>query len=384
MSTFAIVFGVTSALFIYGAVNVYIGRRLYQGLARIIPGLKGRAFGWAYGAVAAAFLLSYLPLPDMLRWPMREFGGWWMGVWTYLLLWFVAADFVLIAGRLVRIIPSPIPAAVRFGAWLIAVLFTVGFAGCGAWNATQIREVQYEVKLAESALPEPQRIVLISDLHLGAARSESRLEELVARINRMEPDLVVMAGDIFNDDFTAIRNPERASELLRQLKARYGVYASLGNHDAGATLPQMLKFLEDSNITVLMEDYAVIDGRFVLIGRLDPSPIGGYGDRIRMPTDELLAGLAGIGPHLPRIVLDHTPSRLGQYGDAVDLILSGHTHRGQIFPGNLITRLLYEVDYGYYRKSPAGPHVIVTSGVGTWGMPMRVATDCEIVAIMLT
>lgn len=384
MHTFAIAFGVTSALFIYTAVNVYIGRRLYQGLARLAPRLKGRAFGWGYGTAAAAFLLSYLPLPQPIRWAALAFGGWWMGIWCYLLLWFVAADFALAIGRLARLVPSPLPSSVRFGAWLLAVLLTIGFAGYGGWHATQIREVQYEVKLgdAEAGFP-PLRIALISDLHLGAARSESRLEEIVARINRMEPDLVVMAGDIFNDDFTAIRDPERAGELLRQLKARYGVYASLGNHDAGRTLPQMLQFLEDSNITVLMEEYEVIGDRFVLIGRLDPSPIGGHGDRTRMPTDELLAGLEGVDRKLPRIVLDHTPSRLGQYVDRVDLILSGHTHRGQIFPANLVTRLLYEVDYGYLKKEPAGPHVIVTSGAGTWGMPMRVATDCEIVEIVL-
>jgi hypothetical protein len=385
MNAFAIAFGVASALLICTAVNVYIGRRLYQGLKRVAPRLKGRAFGWTYGAVAAAFLLSYLPLPEAVRWPALEFGGWWMGIWCYLLMGFVAADFLLAIGRLARLIPSPVPPSVRFGAWLIAVLLTAGFAGYGGWHATQIQEVRYEVKLddAEAGAP-PLRIALISDLHLGAARSESRLEEIVARINRMEPDLVVMAGDIFNDDFTAIRNPERASGLLRQLEARYGVYASLGNHDAGRTLPEMLEFLEDSGVTVLMEEHVVIDGRFVLIGRLDPSPIGGYGDRVRMPTDELLAGMEVVDPALPRIVLDHTPSRLGQYGDKVDLILSGHTHRGQIFPANLVTRLLYEVDYGYLKKGPAGPHVIVTSGVGTWGMPMRVATDCEIVEIVLT
>lgn len=383
MSKLGIAIGVMSALFVYGAANVYIGRRLQGGLNRLFPRLKGRVFAWAYGAVASVSVLSYLPLPGALREWAVTFGAYWMGIFVYLLLWFVVADFALAAGRLARLTPSPVPAAVRFGAWVLAVLLTIGFVGYGTWHATRITEVRYEVKLDDSAGFPPLTIALISDLHLGAARSESRLEEIVARINRMEPDLIVMAGDIFNDDFTAIRNPERASGLLRQLKAAYGVYASLGNHDGGKTLPRMLRFLEDSNITVLMEEHAVIDDRFVLIGRLDPSPIGGYGDMARMDTDELLAGLEGIDPRLPRIVLDHTPSRLGQYGDAVDLILSGHTHRGQIFPGNLVTRLLYEVDYGHYQKHPASPHVIVTSGVGTWGMPMRVGTDCEIVEIIL-
>jgi len=375
--------GVLFALSIYGAVNVYIGRRLYGGLARIFPSLGGRVFAWAYGMVAAAFVFSYLPLPRALDHWATLFGSYWMGIWFYLILWFVLADIGIAVGRLVRLIRSPVSPAVRFRIWLLVLALTIGFTGYGAWNATQISEARYEVKLANRSLDKPLKLVLISDLHLGAARSEGRLEEIVARINRMEPDLVVMAGDLFNDDFDAIRNPERAAGLLRQLEAAYGVYASLGNHDGGRTLPQMLQFLEDSGVTVLIEEHVVIDGRFVLIGRLDPSPIGGYGDLVRGETDGLLAALSGTDPALPRIVLDHTPVRLSQYRNEVDLILSGHTHRGQIFPGNLVTRMLYEVDYGLYQKDPASPHVIVTSGVGTWGMPMRVGSDCEIVEIVL-
>jgi len=383
MSKPAMILGILGALFIYVAANVYVGRRLYGGLVRLFPSLGGRVFAWAYGAVAAAFVLSYLPLPDALRYGADLFGSWWMGIWFYLILWFVVADIGIAIGRLARLIRSPVPAAVRFRVWLLVLALTVGFAGYGAWHATQITETRYEVELTDRGLDRPLKLVLISDLHLGAVRSESRLEEIVARINRMEPDLIVMAGDIFNDDYHAIRDPGRASALLRELDATYGVYASLGNHDGGPTFPLMLQFLADSDITVLMEEHAVIDGRFVLIGRLDPSPIGGYGDLARQPTEALLAGLAGINPELPRIVLDHTPVRLSQYRDEADLILSGHTHRGQIFPGNLVTRLIYEVDYGYDQKDPASPHVIVTSGVGTWGMPMRVGSDCEIVEIVL-
>lgn len=81
--------------------------------------------------------------------------------------------------------------------------------------------------------------------------------------------------------------------------------------------------------------------------------------------------------------MDHTPSNLGQYGNKVDLILAGHTHKGQIFPGSLITKLIFEVDYGYYQKDANSPHVVVSSGVGTWGMPMRVGTNNEIVCIQL-
>jgi hypothetical protein len=86
---------------------------------------------------------------------------------------------------------------------------------------------------------------------------------------------------------------------------------------------------------------------------------------------------------MPVIVMEHNPAHIGEYGKEVDLILAGHTHKGQAFPGSLVTRAMYTVDYGYYQKDTDSPHVIVTSGAGTWGTPMRVGTNNEIVSIVL-
>ena len=76
-------------------------------------------------------------------------------------------------------------------------------------------------------------------------------------------------------------------------------------------------------------------------------------------------------------------ANIGEYGGEVDLILAGHTHRGQVFPANLITKSIFTVDYGHYQKDPGSPHVVVTSGVGTWGMPTRIGTNNEITTILL-
>ena len=102
-------------------------------------------------------------------------------------------------------------------------------------------------------------------------------------------------------------------------------------------------------------------------------------ERTRGDTRELMERIAGT---LPTVVMDHNPAGVDDY-DVGDLILCGHTHKGQIFPGNLFTRRLYTVDYGHYRRDEAAPHVIVSSGAGTWGMPMRVGTNCEVVLIRL-
>jgi predicted MPP superfamily phosphohydrolase len=81
--------------------------------------------------------------------------------------------------------------------------------------------------------------------------------------------------------------------------------------------------------------------------------------------------------------MDHNPASIGEYGLGADLILCGHTHKGQLFPASIVTNAMYDVDYGYYRKDAVSPHVIVSSGVGYWGMPMRVGTDCEIVSVKI-
>ena len=93
--------------------------------------------------------------------------------------------------------------------------------------------------------------------------------------------------------------------------------------------------------------------------------------------------MAQVDENLPIVVMDHDPANIGEYSDEVDLILSGHTHRGQLFPGNFFTSLIYTVDYGHYQKNSDSPHVIVTQGVGTWLAPMRIGTDNEIVSIIV-
>ena len=129
---------------------------------------------------------------------------------------------------------------------------------------------------------------------------------------------------------------------------------------------------------MLRESYTVIDERLVLIGRLDGSPIGDYSEGKRGKLSEFFVR---NDAEMPVIVMDHNPARIDEYTTEADLILCGHTHKGQVFPGGILTDLMYTVDYGYYRKDTQSPHVIVSSGIGWWGPPMRVGTNSEIVSV---
>lgn len=381
MSKLAVLVGILIVVVVYGGTSFYIGARLAQTLRFLLPNYLVITGVVIYILCALSMVLGFAPLPGSLQGIMSWLGAYWMGIYVYLLLFFLATDVVLLLGQLVKVIPSPVTQGVRFCSGLAAILLTVCTVGYGIYHANQLTQVHYTVQTQEAKKPANMKIVLISDLHLGAIHSEKRLEPLVNIINQMEPDLVTIAGDLFDDNnFDAIQDPERAITLLQQIKSTYGVYASLGNHDSGRNFDSMMEFLERSNIKLLTDDYEVIDNRLVLIGRVDPSPIGGFGDLKRQDISDLIDSL---DPNLPVVVMDHTPSNLSEYDERVDLILSGHTHKGQIFPAGLVTNMIFEVDYGYYQRDASSPHVIVTSGAGTWGMPMRVGTNNEVVSIWM-
>lgn len=366
---------------VFGGLNYYISKRIYRGLICVFPNVR---FRMVFGILLILMLVmllgfarSMLPLPAGVKYVLGMVGSCWMGAFVYLLLFTVLADLLRLLFWLCRLHFVKMT-GFNLVMSVITVALTLITVVYGIHHARSIQHVSYEIKVEDKADISNMNIVMISDLHLGALGSESRLEEIVEEINGLNPDLVCIAGDFFDTDFAAIREPEKAIERLRKLTSTYGVYVCLGNHDAGDTVPQMLDFLEKCNIRVLCDEYVVVDERLVLVGRLDTSPIGGFGD---MERKELSEFLVKEEESLPVLVMDHNPINVDTYGDEADLIMSGHTHRGQLFPGSLFTDRMFTVDYGYYRRDENSPHVIVTSGVGYWGMPMRVGTDSEIISI---
>ena len=364
---------------IFTGASFYVGRRIFQALAFLFPNVNGIIYACIYIIIAVSFILDRLPLPSFIKGVAGWIGTYWTGLFFYLLLFFIASDLIVLIGSAVRLIPAGTLVNVRFYAGTVAILLSAGVVCYGVYNANKIIFVSYDVQLNER-LPEKINIVFMADLHLGGIKSEKRIQGIVKGINSLKPDIVCIAGDIFTDDYYRVKNPGRASALLGSIEAKYGVYASLGNHDGGSTLNEMMDFLERSNIKLLNDEHIIIDERLILIGRLDSSPIGGFGELSRKDFSQVMAQ-ADI--NLPVVVMDHNPGNMGEYGGEVDLILAGHTHRGQLFPGSLFTRLLFTADYGHYQKDPGSPHVIVTQGVGTWMIPMRVGTNNEIVSVVL-
>lgn len=360
-----------------GGLNYYLARRVWRWIHFFVP-----SFSFAVPLVFFAFLTLLMMLDFFkafsggLQRAVSFAGSCWMGVFVYLLLFFLVSDILLILVRLLCGASAMAKCRVAAGAAATALALLV--SACGMYNAHCIRTVTYDVQLSDKSVSE-MTVALITDVHLGALGSESRLKKIVDEINLMQPDVVCIAGDLFDTDFRSIADPEKAIQTFKQLRTLHGVYACLGNHDAGRTFDSMEDFMRRAQICLLKDTCVTLDDGLVLAGRLDGSPIGGTGELRR---GELADVLSGAKSGLPVVVLDHNPISIETYHEGVDLVLSGHTHRGQIFPGSLITNAMYAVDYGYYRNEH-GVQAIVSSGSGTWGLPMRVGTHCEVVRINL-
>jgi len=357
-------------------LNIYPAYRTYVWLRLYFPSLNPVLFGLIFAFLPFVSVATFYShkVPVRLKKTVDWVGGIFMLVFMFSFVFWLIYD----AGRLVTSrFETCYPLFVKYGGFAVFI-FTALLIIPGYIRYLRIRVVRYKVDLCRD-IGGDLNAVLISDVHLGAVNSERHLKKIVKIINEQDADVVFVAGDTFNNNFFAITDPEQTSALLRSIKSRYGVYACLGNHDAGKTYHYMADFLKKSNIKLLNDESVDVDGRFTVLGRIDPEPMCGFDeDTVRCDIKKVEEKMSF---DLPVIVLDHNPSKIKEYDSKYDLILGGHTHHGQMFPGNLFTRLLFKVDYGYYKESPDLPSVIVSSGAGVWAMPYRTASACEVVVI---
>lgn len=357
------------------------GRMSFLWLKLIFANINPVIFGWIYGIVAVVvaglFILSRVPGIAVNR-RIFSVDHYALGFFVYFLMIVNVVNLIIFCGKLVSIWQTPVPKAVMQLSGIVTVVVILGVFLYGAVNHRSLVVKRYQIKVEkQNESGEDLKIALVSDIHLGYVIEEQHLERIVEAVNAMDADLICLAGDIFDGDITSLSDWQKLSGLFRDMQSKYGVYACLGNHDAGAGYDQMIRFLEDSEIHILQDEAVVIDGRLVLIGRQDSQPIGRQGKaRESVPVTAVMA-------ELPVIVMDHQPGNIGEYTGSEDLILCGHTHKGQMFPFNLITNAIFDVDYGYYQASPLSPQVIVTSGAGTWGPPLRVGSNREVVEITI-
>jgi predicted MPP superfamily phosphohydrolase len=246
------------------------------------------------------------------------------------------------------------------------LLLTLGFCiyGLGEANHLRIERVRIETeKLPEGV--DRLRLVQISDLHLGLIHRQGFLRDLTDRIRGLHPDLLLATGDIVD---AQINHLEGLSAIFATIHPPLGKYAVTGNHEFYAGLEQALDFIRRSGFVVLRGETATPGGMLQLAG-VDDSAGGGNPDETTL--------LKGLERSRFTILLKHRPRVRPQAEGLFDLQLSGHAHRGQIFPFNYITGIPYPMQDGLYTLA-RDSRLYTSRGTGTWGPPMRVFAPPEI------
>lgn len=364
---------------IYGGINFYLYARLQAALLAWFPGMPLVIFAIVFWVLASLFLVSQLSrhiwgysLPVLLI----KIGYYWLAAMFYSVLAVVVVDLLRLSSKLVPALQFiNNPHSVSLVIMLVIIVVVAG----GAWNSRHPVITHYDLSIAKAASKQPLHIVMVSDLHLGVVVDKARLAKLVQQINQLKPDLVVMPGDVIDEDLEVFVR-ENMGEELKKIKAPYGVYACLGNHEyySGRT-NDIDYYLKQAGVTLLQDQAVLIGNSFYLAGRSMKSenPLE------RRHGARLADTLSSVDHSKPVLVMDHVPARLPEASAAgVDLLFCGHTHLGQMWPLNYITRRVFVSDYGHYQKQSF--QALISNGVGTWGPPIRVGNRPEIVDINLS
>ena len=370
-------------IFLFGIFS-YLG---WQGHRSLRPWLSPR------GQMVYWSLFAFLNLmPSLLQFLGKRFSPAMYALGQKLLFWQIIALIALMAFTVivhisglvaihlfkVQALTQPVWGLLAFTFVLLASTVTMIW---GNRIALDIRTTPYEIQVfAPVEQEKTYKLAVISDLHLGYVQDREHLKKMVDAVLASRPDLVLVVGDLLHHDYEPFAEQNMVEEWAR-LKAPQGVYVVLGNHDAYSGRSQeMLNQLAGVGITVAQDKTFLIDDQLILVGRQDKGGMRSDNPVQRASLTELLQDAAD----LPVVVMDHQPTRLYETTDSqnVDVLVSGHTHAGQFWPVTWATDRIYEVNYGH--KTIGRTHVIVTSGIGTWGPDFRLGSISEIALVQLT
>ena len=345
----------------YLAGNIYIFVRLMQ----LVSGL---ALGWKiavsilFWALASLLMISMflrdIPLPTAIAKAMFNLGSIWMVFTLYMVLALIVFDCARI------FMP-----AMRWG-FLYALGLTTALLIYGYYNYRHPNIEQIDITLDKPFSGKEIRIAAISDVHLGNGTDKRAMQRYVDMINAQNPDLILISGDLIDNSITPVRQ-QRMEEELRELKAPMGIYMASGNHEYIIKIGEVEKFLNETPIALLRDSVVTLPCGIQIVGRDDRH------NHRRKSLGELLER---VDSNKSIVVLDHQPYNLAEVDAAgVDIQLSGHTHRGQVWPLSLLTDYIYEQSHGYRKWQ--NTHIYVSSGLSLWGPPFRIGTNSELAII---
>ncbi len=372
-TTFLIFFG--TVLLIYFSVNFLIYTRGLQAFS--LSPVWRRSYITTFWIIVSCFIigeiLEHTQSSVISEWIYR-IGAFWLAFMLYFSLAILLFDVIRLFNHFFHFLPEMTQTLrLRLGLVTIAIVSLIVVAGHINALCTRVREISLTIPKKVTGNHE-MKIAMASDIHLGALIGENREARLVSIINQQKPDLVLLCGDLVDGDIgSALR--KNLGKHLQEIKTPMGVYAIAGNHEYIGGIQRTLPYLESLNIKILRDKTLTLPNGVQLVGRddRDNRRMGdGFG---RKSLKELMTGLDKTSPV---IVMNHQPFNLDEAViEGVDLHLSGHTHHGQLWPFNYVTKAVFELSWGYLKKGVT--NFYVSSGFGSWGPPVRLGNTPEVV-----
>ena len=264
-------------------------------------------------------------------------------------------------------------------AGVLAIVLTTGYFVYG-WNvAHDVVSTEYTVTSDKLADGDSFKVVQITDSHIGTTFNGKEFEKYIDEISDLNPDVIVFTGD-FVDGSTTYEDMVDGCKSLGKAKSKYGVYFVFGNHDLDFfggnryyTDEQLINALKENNINVLQDESVLVDNKFYICGRQDATV------HDRMSTDELIRE---VDKTKFMLLLDHQPIEYKEAEEnGIDMLLSGHTHGGQLYPLAYINKLVSRNDRVYGFEQRKNTSFIVSSGISEWGFGFRTGCKSEYVVI---
>ena len=365
-----IIVGIIFMMAVIFGSNFYVFYRLWY----MMPAnITGRTILVCFAVLAVSSLFLSILAGDIFPMPVTSFlyrlGTSWIIMMMYLVVIFLLFDLI----RVTHLLPVE---RLMYGSWLglgiltvfMSIIMTLGYVNYRNKNREELKiTIHKEIQSGK-----PLKIVAISDLHLGYGIGKEEFRSWVQLINREDPDILLIAGDAI-DNSTKPLFDKGFAEVFKEIRTKYGIYMSLGNHEYISDLSKSMKFLKEAGVNLLRDSVAMINDDFYIVGR----------DDMTNPNRKTIAQLTdSLDKSKPIIMIDHQPFKLDEVEkNGVDLQVSGHTHNGQVLPISWITKLIFEKPYGYIKKGDS--HIYVSSEIGLWGGKFRIGTKSEYAVISI-
>lgn len=369
-----------SFILIYFFAHYYVWIRIRQSGLFSEKGIW--IFSFFYFILFVSFIISRftihsdLFLHEIIVW----ISSYWIVIALYLFIFILCIDIVRVFNYFFHFIPDKI-FTIPFNKIIfvsIAVVLIV-LIGYGTYNARNTKIVTYNIFTNKNlGNRDTLTIVGISDIHLGSLVGKKRLEQLSTIVYDLQPEIILIAGDILDEIHGPIFRNDIGSPL-RKLNSKYGIFAIPGNHEYIGDIFKSEKYISSLGFTYLKDSVVHLDEiNISIIGR-DDRQVSRFTSHFRKSIDLLIKE---VSSSRFVILLDHQPfdlHHIAKYN--IDFQFSGHTHKGQFWPFNWIVKQIYELAHGYLKIN--NTHFIVSSGFGTWGPPVRIGSCSEIVVVKI-